>query len=352
MAEHYRRRFRHVLVDEYQDTNHAQYLLVKALVGGSHDEREVRTADGELVRAAASEVPPAELVVVGDADQSIYAFRGATIRNIVEFERDYPDARTILLEQNYRSTQTILSAANSVIARNPQRRAKNLWTAQGDGTRIIGYVGDNEHDEAQFVGKEIDALVDAGEAVFGDVAVFYRTNAASRALEDVFIRNGMPYRIVGGVRFYERKEVKDALAYLRPIANPDDEINLRRILNTPRRGIGDRARGLRVGVRRAGAHRVRRGAAAHRRGPGTGARSANSLTSFAELLSGLRSEVGFGMRAGRPADRGAGAHRDTGRSWRTRRTRRTGPGWRTWTSWSACSGRPPRTCSPAVVWRR
>jgi DNA helicase-2/ATP-dependent DNA helicase PcrA len=297
VAEHYRRRFRHVLVDEYQDTNHAQYLLVKALVGGTVEEREVRTADGELVRAAASEVPPAELVVVGDADQSIYAFRGATIRNIVEFERDYPDARTIMLEQNYRSTQTILSAANSVIARNPQRRAKNLWTAQGGGTRITGYVGDNEHDEAQFVGKEIDALVDAGEAVFGDVAVFYRTNSASRSLEDVFIRSGMPYRIVGGVRFYERKEVKDALAYLRSIANPDDEINLRRILNTPRRGIGDRAEAC-VSVF-AERERIGFGEALQRTGevPGLAARSANSLSSFAELLSGLRSEVGFGMEA-------------------------------------------------------
>jgi DNA helicase-2/ATP-dependent DNA helicase PcrA len=299
VAEHYRRRFRHVLVDEYQDTNHAQYMLVKELVGGTHDEREVRTADGELVRGLASAVPPAELVVVGDADQSIYAFRGATIRNIVEFERDYPNARTIMLEQNYRSTQTILSAANAVIARNPQRRAKNLWTAQGGGTQIIGYVGDNEHDEAQFVGKEIDALVDSGDAIFGDVAVFYRTNSASRALEDVFIRTGMPYRIVGGVRFYERKEVKDALAYLRAIANPDDEINLRRILNTPRRGIGDRAEAC-VAVF-AERERIGFGEALQRipEIPGLAARSANSLASFGELLAGLRSEVGFGME---PAD--------------------------------------------------
>jgi DNA helicase-2/ATP-dependent DNA helicase PcrA len=282
VAEHYRRRFRHVLVDEYQDTNHAQYLLVKALVG-----------DG------AGEVAPGELVVVGDADQSIYAFRGATIRNIVEFERDYPNARTILLEQNYRSTQTILSAANSVIARNAGRKAKNLWSAQGNGTRIIGYVGDNEHDEAQFIGKEIDALVDKGEAVFGDVAVFYRTNSASRSLEDVFIRNGMPYRIVGGVRFYERKEVKDALAYLRAIANPDDEINLRRILNTPRRGIGDRAEAT-VSVF-AERERIGFGEALQLIDdiPGLAARSANSLRSFGDLLTGLRSEVGFGLE---PAD--------------------------------------------------
>lgn len=282
VAEHYRRRFRHVLVDEYQDTNHAQYLLVKALVGGG-----------------SGEVPAGELVVVGDADQSIYAFRGATIRNIEEFERDYPDARTVMLEQNYRSTQTILSAANSVIARNVGRKAKNLWSAQGNGTRIVGYVGDNEHDEAQFIGQEIDALVDKGEAVFGDVAVFYRTNAASRSLEDVLIRNGVPYRIVGGVRFYERKEVKDALAYLRAIANPDDEINLRRILNTPRRGIGDRAEAtVSVFAERA---RIGFGEALQIIDdiPGLAARSANSLKSFAELLAGLRSEVGFGME---PAD--------------------------------------------------
>ena len=308
----------------------------------------MRTADGELVRAAAREVPPAELVVVGDADQSIYAFRGATIRNIVEFERDYPDARTIMLEQNYRSTQTILSAANSVIARNPQRRAKNLWTAQGGGTRIIGYVGDNEHDEAQFVGKEIDPLVDAGEAVFGDVAVFYRTNSASRSMEDVFIRTGMPYRIVGGVRFYERKEVKDALAYLRAIANPDDEINLRRILNTPRRGIGDRAEACvsvfaereRIGFGEA-LQRVAR-SRDWRRGRRT--RCPRSRSCWPAC--GPRSGSAWSRPTCSPRCWSA---RDTARSWRTRRTRRTGPGWRTWTSWSPCSGRPPRTCSPAAV---
>ena len=184
---------------------------------------------------------PSELCVVGDADQSIYAFRGATIRNIEEFERDYPNAPTILLEQNYRSTQTILSAANAVIARNTGRRDKRLWTDAGDGELIIGYVADNEHDEAQFVASEIDGLVDAGDAKFGDVAVFYRTNNASRALEEIFIRLGIPYKVVGGIRFYERKEVRDIVAYLRVLANPDDTVSLRRILNTPRRGIGDRA---------------------------------------------------------------------------------------------------------------
>lgn len=232
VAEHYRRRFRHVLVDEYQDTNHAQYQLVKELVGA--ERAGMPGADGPSV-------PPAELVVVGDADQSIYAFRGATIRNIVEFEQDYPDARTILLEQNYRSTQTILQAANSVIAKNPERRKKNLWSESGDGAKIVGYVGDSEHDEAAFVAKTIDELGDSHGVKPKDVAVFYRTNAQSRALEEVFVRVGLPYKVVGGTRFYERREVKDALAYLRVLSNPTDTVNLRRIINVPKRGIGDRA---------------------------------------------------------------------------------------------------------------
>ncbi|WP_369196040.1 DNA helicase PcrA [Streptomyces djakartensis] len=235
VAEHYRRRFRHVLVDEYQDTNHAQYALVRELVGTSEHPVDVPPE---------AEVPPAELCVVGDADQSIYAFRGATIRNILQFEEDYPDATTILLEQNYRSTQTILSAANAVIERNESRRPKNLWTNAGTGARITGYVADTEHDEAQFVADEIDRLTDAGEAKAGDVAVFYRTNAQSRVFEEVFIRVGLPYKVVGGVRFYERKEVRDVLAYLRVLANPEDSVPLRRILNVPKRGIGDRAEAM------------------------------------------------------------------------------------------------------------
>ncbi|WP_029433388.1 DNA helicase PcrA [Blastococcus sp. URHD0036] len=224
VAEHYRRRFRHVLVDEYQDTNHAQYMLVRELVG---------TGEGP--------VPMAELCVVGDADQSIYAFRGATIRNIDEFERDYPQATTILLEQNYRSTQRILRAANTVIAKNTSRRPKNLWTDAGDGDLIEGYVAENEHDEAAWVAEQIDALVDEGKAQPKDIAIFYRTNNASRVFEEVFIRVGMPYKVVGGVRFYERKEVRDALAYLKVVANPADVVSLRRVLNTPKRGIGERA---------------------------------------------------------------------------------------------------------------
>ncbi|MFI0807464.1 DNA helicase PcrA [Streptomyces echinatus] len=236
VAEHYRRRFRHVLVDEYQDTNHAQYALVRELVGtGGHDED---VPPGEY------DIPPAELCVVGDADQSIYAFRGATIRNILQFEEDYPNATTILLEQNYRSTQTILSAANAVIERNESRRPKNLWTNAGQGARITGYVADTEHDEAQFVADEIDRLTDAGHAKAGDVAVFYRTNAQSRVFEEIFIRVGLPYKVVGGVRFYERKEVRDVLAYLRVLANPEDSVPLRRILNVPKRGIGERAEAM------------------------------------------------------------------------------------------------------------
>ena len=223
IAEHYHRRFRHILVDEYQDTNHAQYVLVRALVGDGSDG-----------------VEPAELTVVGDSDQSIYAFRGATIRNIEEFERDFAGARTILLEQNYRSTQNILSAANAVIARNTGRRAKNLWTASGDGALITLDAADSEHDEARFVVGEIDRLADAGTD-WGDIAVFYRTNAQSRALEELLVRQGIPYRVVGGTRFYERREIKDALAYLQVISNPDDTVAARRILNVPKRGIGAKA---------------------------------------------------------------------------------------------------------------
>ena len=229
VAEMYRRRFRHILVDEYQDTNHAQYVLVRELVGGPGTS------------GAGSALPPGELTVVGDSDQSIYAFRGATIRNIEEFEEDYPTARTILLEQNYRSTQNILSAANAVISRNSGRREKNLWTAAGDGAPITGYVADSEHDEARWISQEVDRLSDEHGVHPRDVAVFYRTNAQSRALEEAFMRAGQPYKVIGGTRFYDRREIKDAIAYLRAVDNPDDDVNLRRILNVPKRGLGDKA---------------------------------------------------------------------------------------------------------------
>src|SRR5699024_2489619 len=219
-AEQYRRRFQHVLVVEYQDTNHTQYVLVRELVGYEHPGQRGESGENPANGDQAPSLPPAELTVVGDADQSIYAFRGATIRNIIEFEKDYPEARTILLEQNYRSTQNILSAANAVIERNEGRAAKNLWTDLGAGEPLTGYVADTEHDEARYIGEEIDRLIDDGRAQPKDVAIFYRTNAQSRALEEVLIRRGLPYRVVRGTRFYERKEIKDALAYLRAIANP------------------------------------------------------------------------------------------------------------------------------------
>jgi DNA helicase-2/ATP-dependent DNA helicase PcrA len=290
VAEHYRRRFRHVLVDEYQDTNHAQYVLVRELVGGSMSQVMARAEHGEPEDA----VPPAELTVVGDADQSIYAFRGATIRNILEFEDDYPNARTILLEQNYRSTQTILSAANAVIDRNPDRKPKRLWTDAGSGPRIIGYVADSEHDEASFIAEEIDRLTDTREAQPGDVAVFYRTNAQSRALEEVFVRVGLPYKVVGGTRFYERREVKDALAYLRVLANPDDTVNLRRILNVPKRGIGDRAEACVAAL--AERERINFNAALLRadQAPGIATRSVAAITSFTSLIEELRTLVEAG----------------------------------------------------------
>ncbi|HET9140254.1 DNA helicase PcrA [Actinophytocola sp.] len=276
VAEYYRRRFRHVLVDEYQDTNHAQYVLVRELVG---------TDD------------PAELCVVGDADQSIYAFRGASIRNIVEFERDYPQATTIMLEQNYRSTQTILSAANAVISRNPNRKDKRLWSASGDGEKIVGYVGDNDRDEAAFVAAEIDRLVDSGDLRNGDIAVFYRTNNQSRVFEEIFIRLGLPYRVVGGVRFYERREVRDALAYLRVLANPEDTVSLRRILNVPKRGIGDRAEAC-VSTH---AERERISFAAALRDAAAGRvgllnpRSTRAIAGFVELVDELRALIDDGL---------------------------------------------------------
>ncbi|ETB22993.1 ATP-dependent DNA helicase PcrA, partial [Mycobacterium avium 09-5983] len=277
IAQHYRRRFRHVLVDEYQDTNHAQYVLVRELVGTD-------TEDG---------VPPGELCVVGDADQSIYAFRGATIRNIEDFERDYPDATTILLEQNYRSTQNILSAANSVIARNSGRRDKRLWTDAGAGELIVGYVADNEHDEARFVAEEIDALAQKGEITYNDVAVFYRTNNSSRSFEEVFIRAGIPYKVVGGVRFYERKEIRDIIAYLRVLDNPGDAVSMRRILNTPRRGIGDRAEAcVAVYAENTGASFADAlVAAAEGKVPMLNSRAEKAIAGFVELLDDLRGRL-------------------------------------------------------------
>ncbi len=271
VAERYHRRFRHVLVDEYQDTNHAQYALIKELVG-----------------PGTAELPPAELCVVGDADQSIYAFRGASIRNILEFERDFPNARTILLEQNYRSTQTILNAANAVINRNTKRKPKRLWSDQGEGELVVGYVADNEHEEADWVAREINRLAQTDAARPGDVAIFYRTNAQSRVFEEIFIRSGLPYKVVGGVRFYERREVRDALAYLRAIVNSDDTVSVRRVLNTPRRGIGDRTVASVDAL--ANQERISFGAALQRAEEAAGMppRAANAIADFLALLTEMR----------------------------------------------------------------
>jgi DNA helicase II / ATP-dependent DNA helicase PcrA len=285
VAAAYRKRFRHVLVDEYQDTNHAQYVLVRELVGGA------RAAGGD-------EVDPAELCVVGDADQSIYAFRGATIRNITEFERDFPGATVIMLEQNYRSTQNILAAANAVVSRNTGRVPKNLWSDAGDGPLLTGYVADSEHDEAAFVAEEVDNLADAGEATAGDIAVFYRTNAQSRVFEEIFIRAGLPYKVVGGVRFYERREVRDLLAYLRLIGNPADEVSLRRVVNVPRRGIGDRA--LECIAALAARDKISFAEALARPddAPGLAARSARAIEAFNAMIGEFREAAAAGAAVG------------------------------------------------------
>ena len=286
LREQYRRRFRHVLVDEYQDTNHAQYVLV----------RELCSTEVEQVPDAVAADPP-ELMVVGDSDQSIYAFRGATIRNINDFESDFPGARVIMLEQNYRSTQTILSAANAVIGKNPARKPKNLWSDAGDGELVTGYVADSEHDEAQFVAGEIDRLSDAGQGRYADAAVFYRTNAQSRAFEEVFVRVGLPYKVVGGVRFYERREIRDAIAYLRAINNRADDVSVRRILNVPKRGIGDRAEAAVAEL--AARERISFGEALRRVNeiPGLASRSLKLLQNFADFLDEHEGMVASGVPA-------------------------------------------------------
>jgi DNA helicase-2/ATP-dependent DNA helicase PcrA len=242
VADVYRRRFRHILVDEYQDTNHAQYALIHELTRPIGSGAEPISSGGMMIFEPDPADDPdragASLTVVGDSDQSIYAFRGADIRNISEFERDFPGAKVVLLEQNYRSTQNILSAANAVISHNFDRKDKRLWTDVGAGEKIVGFTGYSQHDEAQFVADEIETLRRSG-VDYSDMAVFYRTNSQSRALEEIFIRSAVPYKIMGGTKFYERAEIKDALAYLVAVSNPADEMALRRIINRPRRGIGD-----------------------------------------------------------------------------------------------------------------
>jgi DNA helicase-2/ATP-dependent DNA helicase PcrA len=236
VADKYRRRFTHILVDEYQDTNHAQYQLIRELTKPVQGE-SMDLGGGMLAIMPEEEPQGASLTVVGDSDQSIYAFRGADIRNITEFERDFPGAKVVLLEQNYRSSQNILDAANAVIRNNFDRKDKKLWTSEGEGAPVIGFTGYSQHDEAQFIADEIDAVRRKG-VDYSEMAVFYRTNSQSRALEEIFIRSAIPYRIMGGTKFYDRAEIKDALAYLMAVVNPADELAVRRILNKPKRGIG------------------------------------------------------------------------------------------------------------------
>jgi DNA helicase II / ATP-dependent DNA helicase PcrA len=268
VREHYQQRFRHLLVDEYQDTNRAQYHLVQLLTGA---ERNV--------------------MVVGDPQQGVYGWRGATIRNILDFEHDHPDAKVVVLDRNYRSTQTILDVANAVIRSSPVERRAELWTDRELGAPVVRYRADDEHDEAAFVSEEVEKLVTSDGYAFSDVAVFYRTNAQSRVLEDVLLRVGTPYKVIGGVRFYERKEVKDVLAYLRLLINPDDDVSARRVVNTPRRGIGDRTveaidwHARREGISFLAAARD----AAHVQG--LAARAIGAVEAFVDLLDGLRTEL-------------------------------------------------------------
>lgn len=215
VLEYYQRRFRYVMVDEYQDTNRAQYVLVKMMADRHHN-----------------------ICVVGDSDQSIYRWRGADIQNILSFEKDYPEVTVIMLEQNYRSTKNILRAANVVIENNMNRKPKNLWTENCEGNRLTLYDADNEHDEARYVVGKIKEMTESGQHSPADIAILYRTNAQSRVVEEMFVKSNLPYTIVGGTKFYDRKEIKDLLAYLRLVSNPDDDISFRRIINVPRRGIG------------------------------------------------------------------------------------------------------------------
>jgi len=273
VLEHYQDRFHYILVDEYQDTNHAQYRLVQLLAAKHRN-----------------------LCVVGDSDQSIYAFRGADIRNILEFERDYPDATVIVLDRNYRSTQTILDAANAVISNNPGRKPKHLWTDLGEGSPITVYRAEDEHDEAAFIAERIGSLEDDGLSR-SDAAVFYRTHAQSRVIEEVFVRYGVPYQVIGGPKFYDRREIKDVMAYLKAIVNPADTVAMKRIINVPKRGIGDTSVGHLD--RAAEAERITFYEAVQRAGDNTRlvGRAANALAEFVALMNLLVAAAADGPKA-------------------------------------------------------
>jgi len=264
ILEHYRTRFTHVLIDEYQDTNGVQNALAVQLAGGHRN-----------------------IVVVGDSDQSVYKFRGADISNILDFEKEFPDATVVTLDQNFRSTQTILDAANAVITNNVSRKPKTLWTEQGAGAQIVRYRAEDEYDEAAWVAHEVTRLHADEGLTWGDFAIFYRTNAQSRALEEAMVRGEVPYKVVGGTKFYDRKEVKDVLAYLRVLVNPDDEVSWRRIVNVPKRGVGETSVAKLAGW--AGRMGTSFGeAVANAHDAGVSGRAGLSLIELAELLAGLR----------------------------------------------------------------
>jgi DNA helicase-2/ATP-dependent DNA helicase PcrA len=271
--ERYQRRFRHVLVDEFQDTNAAQWELVRLL---TKDHRSV--------------------MVVGDVDQSIYKFRGADFRNLLRFEEAFPEASVVVLDQNYRSTQRILEAANAVIANNSSTRKKHLWSEKGQGDPITRYQADDEHDEAQYVVREIHRLVDEDQRRYGDIAVFYRTNVQSRVLEEALVRSGVPYRVFGGVKFYDRREIKDALAYLRALVNPDDEVSWKRIVNTPRRGVGDTSV-AKIDAYANGAGLTFRGGVEHAAAAGVTGKALGGLRDLLELMAEIAEAASGGVGA-------------------------------------------------------
>ncbi|MFR0589141.1 UvrD-helicase domain-containing protein [Bifidobacterium apri] len=281
VADYYRHKFRYILVDEYQDTNHAQYVLIRELAGV--DSRE--QADPSVI--GAGRVGPAWVTVVGDSDQSIYAFRGADISNIQDFEKDFPGAKTIMLEQNYRSTQTILDAANAVISHNEGRKPKKLWTAAGKGEPIVGYAADNAQQEALWIATEIARLVTEDGYKYSDVSIMYRANAQSRSLEEALINAGIPYQLIGGTKFYERKEIKDAIAYLQAMVNPADSVNMRRILNVPKRGLGARAEALVASYADAHAMPFWQGIANMEQIEGLPTRTAKALGAFRDTMQHL-----------------------------------------------------------------
>jgi DNA helicase-2/ATP-dependent DNA helicase PcrA len=273
VLDYYQRRFRYVMVDEYQDTNSAQNEIVLSLGAAHHN-----------------------VFVVGDSDQSIYRFRGADIRNILEFEKAFPDTSVVVLDQNYRSTQTILDAANAVIANNDGRKPKDLWTAQGSGEQIVRYQGDDESDEASWIASEIARLHDGGDLGWNDLAIFYRTNAQSRVLEEHMVRMGIPYKVVGGTRFYDRREIKDILGYLKSTVNPSDEVSLKRVVNTPKRGVGDSSIG------RIDAYALAHGmpfmeALRRWEEAGVSGRAAKGIVAFLDLIDHLKTQIGDGPAA-------------------------------------------------------